>query len=126
MHPLFRPLRVMLLAAVAMTSAIAFPSGAARAQTASNKIPPNYRALIARYMLSLGLVQRSLNSAMIATPYNKPDGIWGRLTATTVPVVCVSHDTRNMLGQDYKGYFVFWFENGELRRWNTGSGPGST
>jgi hypothetical protein len=121
MHPLLRTLRFTLLA-VAVTAAIALPSGAARAQTASNKIPSNYRTQIARYLLSLGLPQRSLNSAMIATPYNKPDGIWGRLANTTVPVICVSNDTKNMLGQEFKGYFVFWFEDGQLRRWNTGSG----
>src|SRR5262245_21753264 len=85
MHPSFRTLRIILLLFV---GGFGVWSGEDRAQAGSdstNVIPPNYRELIARYMLTLGLEQRYLRTAMIAKPFNKPDGISGRLTGTTVP-----------------------------------------
>jgi hypothetical protein len=121
MQTSFWTLRIILLLFV---GGFTVWSGEDRAQAgpdSTNAIPPKYRELIARYILTVGVEERYLRTAMIAKPFNKPDGILGRLTGTTVPVVCVSGDTRNMLGMEYKGYFAFYFENGRLRRWNTGS-----
>jgi hypothetical protein len=59
---------------------------------------------------------------MIAKPYNKPDGWWGRLTRTTVPVVCVSFESTNIFGQQNKGYLLFSFEDGKPYEWPRGSG----
>jgi hypothetical protein len=64
---------------------------------------------------------RELRTAMIATPYNKPDGLWGRLTGTTVPVVCMSYNKRNLLGTEGNEYLLFYFENGKLSRWPDGA-----
>jgi hypothetical protein len=119
MHAVCRLLRVTWRLVVPMIG-LALAATGVHAQ--SNAIPHNYRQLIARYVLALGIDQQSLRTAMIATPYNKPDGIMGRLTGTTVPVICVSRDAKNMLGQEYKGYFVFYFVDGRLHQWDTGSG----
>ncbi len=114
--------RLLVLGAVAMMLAACATKyshegsiGEVLAQAGSDAIPPNYRELIARYVLTLSLNHHG--NPMIAKPYNKPDGIWGRLTSTTVPVVCVSFDGRNIFGQENKIYFVFYFEDGKLRQW---------
>jgi hypothetical protein len=118
----FPTVRASLLVVVAVCGGWLLSSAGVHAQSVSEAVPANYRAQIARYLLTLGLDQKTLHSAMIAKPYNKPAGIWGRLTGTTFPAVCVSIDTRNMLGMEFKGYFLFYFENGQVRRGNTGSG----
>lgn len=124
MSRFFRALRARLFLVIVVSAGVLLGSVEVDAQSVSvsDAVPANYRALIARYVLTLGLDQKTLHTAMIAKPYNKPDGIWGRLTGTTFPVVCVSIDTRNMLGTEFKGYFLFYFENGQVRRGNTGSG----
>lgn len=121
MQPSFWTLRIILLLFVGGFVVWSGEDCAQAGPDATNVIPPNYRELIARYMLTVGVEERYLRTAMIAKPVNKPDGILGRLTGTTVPIVCVSGDTRNMLGMEYKGYFVFYFENGRLRRRDTGN-----
>jgi hypothetical protein len=103
MSTLSRILRTTLLLIVVVNGGIAFGG---RAQAGSDAIPPNYRVLVARYVLALGIEQRRLGTAMIATPYNKPDGWLGRLTGTTVPVVCVSFTSSNIFGQESKGYLL--------------------
>lgn len=118
----FRAVGARLLLVIVVSGAALLGSVQVHAQSVSNAVPANYRGLIARYVLTLGLDQKTLHSAMIAKPYDKPAGIWGRLTGTTFPAVCVSIDTRNMLGTEFKGYFLFYFENGQVRRGNTGSG----
>jgi hypothetical protein len=117
MHALSRTLRTTLLLVVAVNGGIALGSGEVCAEAGSDAIPPNYRELIARYVLALRIDQRRLGTAMIATPYNKPDGWWGRLTGTTVPVVCVSFTNTNIFAQESKGYLLFSFENGKPYEW---------
>lgn len=121
--------RLLLIGAVAMMLAACATKysqegfvGEVRAEAGSNTIPPNYREVIARYVRNLRWSESVASTATIAKPYNKPDGWLGRLTGTTVPVVCVSFDTRNLLGQDYRGYLLFYFEDGKLRKWPTAGG----
>jgi hypothetical protein len=113
-------IRLGLAASLGALGGLALCASEGRAQ--SDATPANYRELIARSVLTFGLDQQHLRTAMIAKPYNKPDGIWGRLTGTTVPVICVSIATRSIFGQESKGYFVFFFENGQPRRWPDSSG----
>jgi hypothetical protein len=96
----------MMLAACATKYSQEGFNGEVLAQAGSDAIPPNYRELVARYVLALRMDQRRLGTAMIATPYNKPDGILGRLTGTTVPVVCVSFTSTNIFGQESKNYLL--------------------
>jgi hypothetical protein len=86
-------------------------------QRRPDAIPPNYRQLIARDVLALRIDQQRLGTALIATPYNKPNGWWGRLSGTTVPVVCVSFERTNIFGQQIKAYLLFSFENGKPYKW---------
>lgn len=78
------------------------------------RMPPDYRALIARYMLTqMPITPVELSTAMISQPYAK----WGGLfSANTIPTVCVSIKTSNMLGMHGTGYFLFTVENGRVRR----------
>jgi hypothetical protein len=140
MHVLSRTFRATLLLIVAVNCGMALGSDEARAQAdplakfflgehGSYAIPPNYRELIARYALTvaqrMNYTQEALRTARIATPYNKPDGLWGRLTGESVPTVCVSFDGRNaddirsrgMWGESGKMYWMIYFENGELHTW---------
>lgn len=117
MHTLSRILRTTLLLVVVANGGATLGSGEVRAQAGSDAIPRNYRELIARYVLALGIEQRRLGTAMIATPYDKPDGWLGRVTGTTVPVVCVSFTSTNIFGRKSKGYLLFSFENGKPYEW---------
>jgi hypothetical protein len=122
MRTLSRILRTTLLLAVMVGGGIAFGANEVRAQAGSDAIPGNYRELIARYVLTMRIDPLQLRTAMIATPYNKPDGLWGRLTNTTVPVVCMSYNKRNLLGQEGNEYFLFSFENGKPYTWPIAGG----
>jgi hypothetical protein len=106
-----------LLLVIAVNGTIAVGFREVRAQAGSDAIPRNYRELIARYVLALGIEQRRLGTAMIATPYNKPDGWLGRLTGTTVPVVCVTFTSTDIFGRENKDYLLISFENGKPYEW---------
>jgi hypothetical protein len=116
-HTLSRILGTTLLLLVVVVNAGIALAGEARGQTRSDAIPRNYRELIARYVLALGIEQTRLGTAMIATPYDKPDGWLGRLTNTTVPVVCVSFTSTNIFGRESKSYLLISFENGKPYEW---------
>lgn len=147
MHLLSRTFRAALLLSVAVNSGMAFGSDEARAQArsplaeflgehGSYAIPPNYRELIARYYLALArsrgvtVTQEAWRTARIAKPYNVPDGLWGSLTGTTVPTVCVTLDgmnaedirRRSAFGELGKAYAKFFFEDGKVQTWPPNSG----
>ena len=85
----------------------------------SVRMPPNYRALIAHYMLTrMPIPKNQLKTAKISQPYAK----WGGLIrGGTIPAVCVSIETKNMLAMHFTGYFLFTVENGQARRLGEGS-----
>jgi hypothetical protein len=107
------------------------PLAAFLGEHGSYAIPPNYRELIARYYLALArsegvtITQEALRTARIAKPYNVPDGLFGRLTGTTIPTVCVTLDgmnaddirRRSAFGELGKAYAKFLFEDGKPRAW---------
>jgi hypothetical protein len=119
MNKAFRQTAIALLGVgtvfgVALHS-VAFAQGTPQ----SAKMPPNYRALIARYMLTqMPVPPAELRTAMISQPYAK----WGGLFRTdTMPTVCVSIQRTNMLGMHGTGYFLFTVENGRVRRLGQGT-----
>ena len=144
MHVLSRTFGATLLFIVAVNSGVALGSDEPRTgplawflgEQGSYAIPPNYRELIARYYVAFArsrgatISQEALRTARIATPYNVPDGLFGRLTGTTIPTVCVSLDgmnaadirTRSAFGELGKMYSKFLFEDGKPRTWPPNSG----
>jgi hypothetical protein len=112
---------VALLCAVALSASIAAQTREALAQNKSDAVamPANHRALIARYMLTqLPLDKKTLNTAMISAPFGK----WGGLfSGGTIPTVCVSVISTNMLGMTGKGYFLFTVRNGRAERLSSGN-----
>lgn len=81
-------------------------------------MPPNYRVLIARHMQTMPIPQQDLNTAKISAPYDKWGGL---LRGGTMPTVCVSIETQNMLGMKFTGGFLFTIENGRVYRLETGN-----
>lgn len=86
--------------------------GSASVAHAGDQAPANYRALIARQVLTYGLDKRTLNSAMISRVFPK----WSIVPIQGRPTVCVSIDSENLLGMRSKGYFLFIFDDGVPRR----------
>jgi hypothetical protein len=88
--------------------------GEGGSQSRSESMPPNYRALIAQYILSREpFDKKQLSTAQISKPYAK----WGGLLGDPpIPTVCVSLDTCNMLGMCGVGYLQFTVTNGQIRR----------
>jgi hypothetical protein len=116
----FGSLRLWTLSFVVAIVLAVGPQSAALAQnTPSVGMPPNYRSLIAHYMRTQMPVPRDeLNTAMISQPYGK----WGGMfRGGTMPTVCVSIKTKNMLGMHFTGYFLFTVENGRVRRLGQGT-----
>lgn len=116
-----RTLGWLPLSVIAVVAGMALEAGGALSQskTSVTTMPPNYRALVARYVLTqLNLDRPTLNTAMISQPFGK----WGGLfRGGTIPTVCVSIDTKNMLGMAFKGYFLFTIENGRAERLEAGN-----
>ena len=76
-------------------------------------MPPNYPELIARYMQTMPIPRQDLDTAKISAPYDRWAGIF---QTGTIPTVCVSIETQNMLGMRFTGYFLFTVEDGRARR----------
>jgi hypothetical protein len=77
-------------------------------------MPPNYRSLIARYILTHeNLDKATLNTAKISTPFVRGGGLFG---GDPVAAACVSVYTSNMLGMHFTGYSVYLAKNGQVER----------
>jgi hypothetical protein len=111
----FSRLCTLALGAIIVTGV---SQSAALAQN-SARMPPNYRTLIAHYMLTrMPIPKDQLRTAMISQPYAKWAGL---IRGGTMPAVCVSIETKNMLAMHFTGYFLFTVENGQARRLGEGS-----
>jgi hypothetical protein len=82
----------------------------------SAKMPPNYRALVARSVLQIGLSKEQLKSAKISQPFAK-----GGVFDAPIPAVCVSIDTVTIFGSASKAYYDFTVRNGRAERLTYGS-----
>ena len=115
-----RSLGFTLLSAVAVIAGLSAEVSDVFSQEKANSVAmhPNYRALIARQVLQLGLDRKTLRTAMISRPFGKSGG-W--FVGGTIPTVCVSIETENMLGNQFRGYFLFTVRNGQAERLNVGN-----
>jgi hypothetical protein len=87
----------------------------------AEKMPPNYRALIAQYILSREpFDKKELGTAKISKPYaDRADGYpyGGSLFGgEPISVVCVSLHGCNMLGMCDVGYLQYTVKNGQIVR----------
>jgi hypothetical protein len=88
--------------------------GLAQSKSQAARMPPNYRALIARYILSNEpFDKKTLSTAKISKPFTQGGGLFG---GEPIPVVCVSIYTSNMLGMHFTGYLEFTVNNGQAVR----------
>lgn len=112
---------VTVVCACILSAEVAAPTPTEAADTSSTAVamPANHRALIAKYILTReNIDQATLNTAMISKPFGK----WGGLfRGGTMPTVCVSIETSNMLGMEFTGYMLFTVEGGQAVRLNTGN-----
>lgn len=119
MDELRRSSGVSLLAAVIVIAGLSTNIRDVFAQeNANSAMHPKYRALVAQQVLQLGLDKPTLRTAMISRPFAKSGG-W--FTDKTIPTVCVSIETKNMLGMEFRGYFLFTVRNGQAERLNVGN-----
>jgi hypothetical protein len=118
---LFRRFAAILFFAMLLT-------GCAPAPTAVpvEKMPRNYRALIAQYIKSREpFDKKELSTAKISEPYT--DGAPGYpygsslLGGEPIHVVCVSVNTCNMLGMCGDGYLQYTVKNGQIQRLKSGA-----
>jgi hypothetical protein len=120
MNPFFRNTGILLCCAIVMSACAAGPSTEALVQnsSAAAALPANYRALIARYILTHERLEGlSLNTAMISKPYDDLGApLWRQIAPNHVPAVCVAFDSRNLLGQTGRAYLLFTIRNGQVER----------
>ena len=116
MNPILRKLSAAVFLTISTIAALAAVPSEALAQGKPGlvKMPPNYRALVARYMLTQTDYDRAtLNTAKISKPFNQPGGFFG---GDPIPTVCVSIYTKNMLGMAFTGHILFTVRNGQAVR----------
>jgi len=76
---------------------------------AASRLPPNYRHLIAQYILAR--THHVIHKAMITPPYNKYGSIF---RGGTIPAVCVAIFRDNPFGIVVRDNWVLTVENGRV------------
>jgi hypothetical protein len=105
-------------------SACAAPSPQTLAQnnsSAAAALPPNYRVLIARYILTRERLLQSIvvNTAMISKPYDDRGApLWRNIDPDHTPGVCVAYDARTLFGPS-RAYLLFTVRNGQVEQMYT-------
>jgi hypothetical protein len=120
MNPFCRNSAILLLCAIVM-GACAAPSTETLVQNnsaAAAVLPVNYRALIARYILTHERLLQGIvvNTAMISKPYDDRGApLFRNIAPDHLAAVCVAFDSRSLLGT-HRGYLLFTIRNGQVER----------
>jgi hypothetical protein len=112
---------VLLAFAWALAGCVVDPGDGMGRSSRSNSVrmPPNYRVLIAQYMLTHEPFDKKvLSTAKISEPRIVGGGLFG---SDPMPVVCVSIYTSNMLGMHFTGYLEYTILNGRAVRLKGGT-----
>jgi hypothetical protein len=109
-----RTVKYLFALAATATLVLAIHSPCAQAQSEQARMPPNYRTLIANYMLSRGYPKEMLDSAKISAPFSKWGGL---LRGGTIPTVCVAVMAHSLVDPTPRYWNIFFsVEEGQVHK----------